>query len=583
MNKLTYKGKQFYIDDKPIELLSGAMHYFRIPHEYWHDRLLKLKECGFNCVETYTCWNLHEPEEGQFNFSGILDIEKYIKTAAEVGLYVILRPGPYICAEWEFGGLPYWLLTYPDMELRCNNDVYVSKVRRYYNELLSRLRPHFAANGGNIIMLQVENEYGSYGDDKAYLRKILEIYKENNIDCFFFTSDGPSKVLLDGGTLPECFSVVNFGSKPEIWLPVIEKYRPDAPLMCGEYWCGWFDHWGEEHHIRNADEIANEFKYFLDTNASINYYMFHGGTNFGFMNGANYQNFYQPTVTSYDYNAPLTEAGDRTELYYKIRELVKDKYGSVPELTATESKKAAYGKVTLTSQAKLFDNLDKLSTPIHSNLPKFMEDIGQDYGYILYRTVINDPSDEVPIELTNVNDRAQVFVDGEYKITYARDEIKDPSEKARLPLRKEPATLDVLVENMGRINYGPRLWDKKGTNNIRLGNHYHFGWDNYPLKMNNLSNLVYESVSDFSTPVFLKGELCIDDTPCDTFLRLDGFKKGFVTINGINVGRYYEIGPTKTLYVPAPFLKQGKNEIIVFETDGFDTPTIQFTNAPDLG
>lgn len=583
MNKLTYKVKQFYMDGKPIELLSGAMHYFRIPREYWYDRLLKLKECGFNCVETYTCWNLHEPEEGQFDFSGMLDIEAYVKTATELGLYVILRPGPYICAEWEFGGLPYWLLKYDNMDIRCNDEVYLSKVRRYYKELLSRLRRHFASNGGNIIMLQVENEYGSYGDDKDYLRKILEIYKENDIDSFFFTSDGPSKLMLNGGTLPECYAVVNFGSKPQVYLDVLEKYRPDAPLMCGEYWCGWFDHWGDAHHVRNADDIAEEFRYFLDIGASVNYYMFHGGTNFGFMNGANYHIRFEPTVTSYDYNAPLTESGDRTELYYKIRDLVQEKHGNVPELTATDSKKDAYGKVTLSRQAKLFDNLDNLSKPIRVNSPKFMEFVGQDYGYILYKTVIDDPSDESPVELSNVHDRAQVFIDGEHKTTYTRDEVKESSDKIKLPNRREGVTLDVLVENMGRVNYGPKMWDHKGTNDIRIGNQRHFGWDIYPLKMKDLSNLVYEDTAKFSTPVFLKGELKIEGAPNDTFLRLDGFKKGFVAINGFNLGRYYEIGPTKTLYVPAPILKSGKNEIVVFETDGYDTPVIEFVDTPDLG
>lgn len=584
MNKLTYVGKQFYLNDKPIELISGAMHYFRIPKEYWHDRLLKLKECGFNCVETYTCWNLHEPRENEFDFSGMLDIVEYIKTAEELGLYVILRPGPYICSEWEFGGLPSWLLTYRDMEIRCDNELYLSKVRRYYKELLSRLRPHFASNGGNIIMLQVENEYGSYGDDSVYLRKILQIYKDNDIDCFFFVADGPFNLMLNGGTLPECLTTLNFGSKPQVNLAILENFQPDKPLMCAEYWCGWFDHWGEEHHVRNADEIAEEFKYFLDAKASVNYYMFHGGTNFGFMNGSNYHDTIKPTITSYDYNAPLSEAGDRTELYYKIRELIKDKYGFVPELTATETKKTAYGKVELKEEAKLFDNLDNLSSPVHSNSPKFMEDIGQSYGYILYRSVIEKPSNDWPIELGEVHDRAQIFIDGEYKTTYLRDEVKPEEEKIMLPVAdNKPVLLDVLVENRGRINYGPKIWDHKGINEIRVGIQRHFGWDMYPLEMKDLSRLEYKQTCGFKTPVFLKGELDIQGQPADTFLRLDGFKKGFVTVNGLNIGRYYEIGPAKTLYVPAPFLKEGKNEIIVFETDGFEKPIIEFVDTPDLG
>jgi len=585
MNILTYKGRQFYMDGKPIELLSGAMHYFRIPKEYWHDRLLKLKECGFNCVETYTCWNLHEPEEGKFDFSGMLDIEKYIDIATELGLYVILRPGPYICAEWDFGGLPAWLLTYRDIDIRCDDEVYLSKVRRYYKELLTRIRPRLAANGGNVIMLQVENEYGSYGNDKTYLRKILEIYKENDIDCFFFTSDGPTYTMLGGGTLPECLAVANFGSQPKDCLGFLGNFQPDAPLMCGEYWCGWFDHWGEEHHVRSSDEIAKEFKDFLDMNASLNYYMFHGGTNFGFNNGANYDSKYAPTITSYDYGSPLSEAGDRTELYYKLRAQVEEKYGKLPPITAKESEKKAYGKVTLCEQAKLFDNIDNLSKPVHVVAPKYMEDIGQSFGYVLYRTRINGPYNDWPLKFDAIHDRAQIFVDGEHKLTYLRSEpIGD--KVLKLPLNKgESVQLDILVENMGRVNYGAKLWDHKGAVGMRFGGQHHFGWDMFPLPMDNVDKVEFKPLEDgeVTGPVFLRGSLDIEGEPCDTFLRLDGFKKGFVTVNGFNLGRYWEIGPTKTLYVPAPMLKSGKNEIVVFESDGAEKAEIEFFAEPDLG
>ena len=270
MANLTYKGKQFYMDGEPFVVISGAMHYFRIPQEYWRDRLLKLKECGFNCVETYTCWNLHEPREGEFDFSGMLDIAEYVKVATEVGLYVILRPGPYICAEWEFGGLPAWLLTYKDMELRCMDEVYLSKVRRYYNELLERVRPHFASNGGNIVMLQVENEYGSYGNDHDYMQAILDIYKDMGIESLFFTSDGPSHTMLNGGTLPGILSVANFGSHPAVAAETMFGKFPNQPFMCGEYWDGWFDHWGEQAHDRNPQEVIDDFKTFMDNDWSIN-------------------------------------------------------------------------------------------------------------------------------------------------------------------------------------------------------------------------------------------------------------------------------------------------------------------------
>jgi len=588
MGILTYKGRKFYMDGEPIEIISGAMHYFRIPGEYWYDRLLKLKECGFNCVETYTCWNLHERREGEFDFSGMLDIEKYIETAADLGLYVVLRPGPYICAEWDFGGLPSWLLKYNDMELRCMDELYLSKVRRYYTELLSRLRPHFAVNGGNIVMLQVENEYGSYGNDKQYLQAVLDIYRDLGIDCLFFTSDGPTYSMLTCGTLPGVLSVANFGSKPEVHAKTMYEYFPEQPFMCGEYWNGWFDHWGEKGHDRPREEVVRDFKTFMDNDWSINVYMFHGGTNFGFTNGANHHGpAYLPTITSYDYGAFLTEAGDRTETYYKIRDILVEKYGDkVPVLTAAESKKVAYGRVKLTERAGLFENLDRLSAPVRSAAPKYMEDIGQDFGYILYRAKINGPFNDWALEFDHLHDRANVFVNGEYKQTYMRDVALGDDEKVKIPLGYgESARLDILVENMGRINYGPKLRDKKGAVGIRLGRQYHFGWDIYPLTMDNLDKLEFEPISsaEQTAPVFLRGELDIEGKPCDTFLRLDGFRKGFVTVNGFNLGRYYEIGPARTLYVPAPMLREGKNEIIVFESDGTLSDTIEFTDEPDLG
>ena len=587
MPTLTYKNEQFFIDGEPFVIISGAMHYFRIPQEYWYDRLLKLKECGFNTVETYTCWNLHEPKEGVFDFSGMLDIEKYISVASELGLYVILRPGPYICAEWEFGGFPSWLLRYKDMAFRCNDAEYLAKVRRYYKELLSRVRKHFFSNGGNIIMLQIENEYGSYGNDKEYLREILNIYKENDIDCLFFTSDGPCYSMLNGGTLEGVLSVANFGSKPSEQFEVLREYRPDQPLMCGEYWDGWFDRWGDIHHQRPAEEIVEDFKTFMDNNWSVNMYMFHGGTNFGFSNGANYYGEIQPTITSYDYGALLSEAGDRTEAYYKCRDILVKKYGNkVPELSAKESEKKAYGSIKLTHRADLFENLDRISTPVFSAAPKFMEDVGQSFGYILYRATLNGPTDDWRLRIDTVHDRAQIFIDGEYKATYLRDHGNDEESAIRLPLGYgESVRLDILNENLGRINYGPFMRDQKGLMGIRFENQQHFGWTIYPLPMNDLSGLEFVKMTGKTEkcPAFFKGILKIEDTPCDTFLRLDGFKKGFVMINGFNLGRYYEVGPQKTLYVPAPMLKQGENEIIVFESDGVKNAEICFVDTPDLG
>lgn len=583
MGILTYKGNKFYLDNREYTIISGAMHYFRIPQEYWYDRLLKLKQCGFNTVETYTCWNLHEPREGVFNFSGMLDIEKYIDIAAELGLNVILRPGPYICAEWDMGGLPAWLLDYKEMTIRCNDMLFISKVERYYDELLRRIAPRLSTNGGNIIMMQIENEYGSYGDDHEYMQKIADIYRKNGIDCLLFTSDGASYSMLQGGTLPDYPCVANFGSRPAENFKVLNDFRPDQPLMCGEYWVGWFDHWYEEHHVRDPKEVANLFKEMIDYGASLNFYMFHGGTNFGFTSGANYYDKYEPTITSYDYNALLSEAGDLTPAYFEVRKIIEERFGKLPELTVKNSKKKAYGKLELTERCTIFEALDNLSAPVHRPSPEFTEEIGQYQGFTLYSTTVDGPRDENEIQFDAIHDRAVVFIDGEYKGYYEHSREGDP---VSFSLKKgETCRLDILCENMGRVNYGPRITQRKGIKGVRFGLQYHFGWDMYPMPLDDISKLRFsEGSGEVNVASFLRGTLNITDTPCDTFVRLDGFTKGVVFVNGFNIGRYFNpAGPQKTLYVPAPMLRQGENEIVVFETDRSDRSYVTFLDKPDLG
>lgn len=580
---LTYKGNKFFLDGEEYTIISGAMHYFRIPREYWHDRLLKLKECGFNTVETYTCWNLHEPRENVFDFSGMLDLEAYIDIANELGLNVILRPGPYICAEWEMGGLPAWLLNYPNLTIRCNDELFISKVERYYNELLGRIVPKLSTNGGNIIMMQIENEYGSYGDDHEYMQRIADIYKKAGVDCLLFTSDGASSSMLQGGTLPEYPCVANFGSRPNENFKVLNDFRPDQPLMCGEYWVGWFDHWYEKHHVRDPKEVAKLFKDMIDCGASLNFYMFHGGTNFGYMNGANYYDKYEPTITSYDYNALLSEAGDLTPAYFEVRKIIEERFGSLPELTVKNSEKAAYGKLELDERCSIFDAAKLLAMPVHSAAPQFMEDIGQYYGFTLYSTTVDGPRDETEIKFDSVHDRAVVFIGGKYRGYYERTREGEP---VSFSLKKgEKCRIDILCENMGRVNYGPKIMDRKGVKGVRFNLQYHFGWDMYPLPLDNISLLEYKHESgDVKTASFLKGTLKIEGEPHDTFMRLDGFTKGVVFVNGFNIGRYYNpAGPQKTLYVPAPMLKKGDNEIVVFETDHSDRSFVTFLDKPDLG
>ncbi len=585
MGIVTVKDNSFYIEGREFTILSGTIHYFRVVPEYWEDRLKKLKACGFNTVETYTCWNLHEKNENEFDFTGILDIERYIKTAAKLGLYVILRPGPYICGEWDFGGLPWWLLRYPRMRLRCYDEVFLSKVRRYYKELFKRIKPHLSTNGGNILAVQIENEYGSYGDDKRYLEAIVDIYKENEVDCLLFTSDGPGYFMLNAGSLKDYLVTINFGSSPKVNFALLQRYRENQPLMCTEYWNGWFDHWYEEHHTREDDDTAKVFEEMLQQKASVNFYMFHGGTNFGFTNGANYDKGIQPTVTSYDYNCPLTEWGDLTPKYYAIKSVIETHFGKAPDILVGNLPKKAYGMVPLTQAASLFENLESLSQPVEASYVMTMEELGQDFGYVLYSSVLRGPFEELELTIDGLHDRAIIYINGEKKGIKERTGKRNDTIKLELGFHEE-AKLDILVENLGRINYGPKIRDEKGIlRGVKIGPVYHYGWKMYPLPCRDLSPLNYidtPALSD-AKPVFLSGSFTVTE-PFDTFVRLEGFTKGNVFINGFNLGRYWnEAGPQKTLYLPAPLLKTGENEIVVLELEHYNKPQIQLTDQPDLG
>ncbi|QNK60278.1 beta-galactosidase [Paenibacillus sp. PAMC21692] len=583
MAKLEVKGSQFLLDGETIRILSGAIHYFRVVPEYWEDRLLKLKACGFNTVETYIPWNLHEPMEGVFNFDGLADVERFIALAGELGLHVIVRPSPYICAEWEFGGLPAWLLSDPDIRLRCLDERYLRKVDAYYDVLIPKLAPLLNTNGGPIIAMQIENEYGSYGNDQDYLLYLKNGLQARGIDVLLFTSDGPTDQMLQGGTLPGVLATVNFGSRPEEEFKKFREYRPEEPLFCMEYWNGWFDHWLKPHHTRDGEDVADVLDRMLAAGASVNFYMFHGGTNFGFYNGANYQDKYEPTVTSYDYDAPLSECGDITAKYKAVREVMRKHGAEVPEELPEPSRKKNYGTVAMKEAASLFANLDTLSVSVRRRCPEPMEKLGQNYGFIVYRTRISGPRKAQELRLQDVHDRAQVFLDGRWIGTVERWAPKP----LVVDIPEQGATLEILVENMGRINYGPRLKDAKGiTEGVRLDNQFLFDWEIYPLPLADLSALSYAPFQTQSktaeNPMFFRGELLVDDI-ADTFIRLDGWTKGVVWINGFNIGRYWEQGPQKTLYVPGPLLRQGANEIVVLELHGTDKPDIELIDLPDLG
>ncbi len=579
------KGDKLFYNDFQTKIVSGAIHYFRTVPQYWEDRLTKLKACGFNTVETYVPWNLHEPSEGLFDFEGIADIEGFIKIAKDLDLFLILRPGPYICSEWDGGGLPSWLLNYPDLVIRCSNKVYLSKVEAYYDVLIPKLRPYLCSNGGPIIAMQIENEYGSYGSDKNYLNHLKEGLIQRGIDVLLFTSDGPDDLMLQGGHVDGALRTVNFGSKPKEAFDQLRKYQ-DGPPMCMEYWMGWFDHWGENHHTRHLDEVVDILDRMLRDNGHVNFYMFHGGTNFGFYNGSNYENgLICPTTTSYDFDGMLNEAGDMTEKYYCVKECLKNYMDSLEEpfyklamddtIEVSDTEKVDYGQIHMTQMVSLFSQKDQLSHAISHVTPLSMEKCNQDYGYIMYKSSIEGNKGQLTLTMDVCHDRALVYLDGHYRGKYDRS-MKE-NEEITLEIESDRSELIILVENLGRINYGDKILDPKGMiGNVRLNYQYLYDWMMYPLQLNNLEAIkewkLVEELKNFTqvpfkSPMIFKGNFYCHEVG-DTYLNMAGWLKGNVFVNGHNLGRYWSNGPQSCLYVPAPYLHEGQNEIMIFELEG---------------
>ncbi len=571
----------FYMDGKPFKIISGGIHYFRIVPEYWRDRLEKLKAMGCNTVETYVPWNMHEPKKGKYSFEGMLDIEKFIQIARELDLWVIVRPSPYICAEWEFGGLPGWLLAEDGMRLRCSYEPYLTHVKEYYNTLMPILEPLQITKGGPVILVQIENEYGYYGTDTKYLEALRDMMVANGIEVPFVTSDGPWNGSLERGKVEGVLPTANFGSKTKEQFDVLRKIT-DGPLMCMEFWVGWFDNWGIELHQKSDLEQS---KVDLDTMlelGNVNIYMFIGGTNFGFMNGSNYYDYLTPDVTSYDYDAVLTEDGQITRKYKDFQGIIR-KHSVVPEVElTTKIERKDYGEIKVLEKVSLFGVVDQLSEGVSSLYPMSMEQLGQEYGYILYSSQIKQEKKIKKLRLWKANDRANLFIDEESILTlYDRELLEERELDVEL---RDDAKLDILVENMGRVNFGPKLEDqRKGIEKgVQINGHFHYDWMIHPLPLNNLEKLDFSSGYKKGTPSFYKFEFQVDDI-ADTFLDFAGWGKGCAFINGINLGRFWEVGPQKRLYIPGPLLKIGKNEIIMFETEGKVCDTIELKSEADLG
>lgn len=582
MKSVAIENGKIIIDGKAEQIISGAIHYFRVLPELWEDRLLKAKQCGLNTIETYMCWNLHEPQEGTFNFEGLLDIEKFIKIADSLGLWVIVRPGPYICAEWENGGLPSWLMTKKDLRFRCMNAPYIAALEPFLKEVSTRLKKLQYTKSGPVIAMQVENEYGSFGDDHDYIRHVRQIFLDERITVPLFTSDGPGDLYIQGGTIPELTMTVNFGSDPEGAFATGRRYRPEGPDFCMEFWNGWFDHWGNKHHVRDVEDAANTLERMLKMGASVNFYMFHGGTNFNFWNGANLVgNKLQPTITSYDYDAALSECGDPTEKYFAYQKVIQ-KYNASAECGKPEpSRKIAYSSVFLTESTSLLDSLDLLAEKKNSVTPESMEYWGQDFGFIHYRTTLSGPMKDQKLCFDKIHDRALIFIDGKHCETYYRN---DDVQWFDIEIPEDGVQLDILVENMGRVNYGPEVGkDFKGIlGGIKIGQQYRYRWETWNLPLNNTEVLRYGLfIQQANQPAFHKGILEVAEV-ADTFLRFPG-KKGCVWVNGFNIGRYWETGPQKALYIPSSLLKKGANEIVVFELHKLYGNQLVFTDCLDLG
>lgn len=562
-----WKDKQFLLDGKPFQIRSGEMHYSRVPREYWHDRLRKMKAMGLNTVATYMFWNAHEPEPGKFNFKGNEDAAAFVKAAGEEGLFVLLRPGPYACAEWEWGGYPYWLAKIPGLKVRSTDPRFLEACKRYMTRLGKELSSLELAKGGPILMVQVENEYGSFGSDKVYLGAIRDMIRGAGFNGALYTVDG--SWVLQGGTLPDVMPAVNFGDDPKKHFEVLDKFRPDAPHMNGEYYPGWFDQWGMEHSVTSVESAVKDIDYMMERAQSFSLYMVHGGWTTGFMNGANWDDkTYHPQVSSYYDDTCIDDAGRLTKKYFALRDVIAKHLPAgetLPPVPATAEVKTL-PPIALTQSAGLFE---RLPSPQHSERPNTFEELNQAYGFVLYRRSVRAPM-AGKLELHDLQDRALVFANGKLLGSVDR-RLKQDSVEVRL----HPAeTLDILVENLGRINYGSQInGEHKGiAGGVWMAGSEITGWDAYRLPMSSLKGLQFRE-GNAQGPAFHRGTFQVEK-PADTFLDMRGWSKGVVWVNGRNIGRYWHVGAQQTMYVPGCWLKPGKNELVVFELGDVSQPVV---------
>ncbi|GAB1597998.1 beta-galactosidase-like [Argonauta hians] len=612
---IDYEHDTFVKDGRPFRYVSGSMHYFRTPSYYWKDRLSKMKAAGLNAVQTYIAWNFHEPLPKAYQFSGDHDLVGFLKTAQDAGLLVILRFGPYIDAEWEFGGFPPWMLSSTTkMTLRTTDTVYLKYVDEWLDKLLPLLKPMLYLNGGPVIMVQVENEYGSYfACDHDYVR-----YLENKVNkifenkAFLFTTDGNSVGLIKCGALQGMYATCDFGVTRNFTksFAAQREIEPRGPYVNSEFYTGWLDHWGERHHTVNADKFSESLDLLLRNGANVNMYMFEGGTNFGFWNGANNPP-YKAVPTSYDYDSPLTEAGDLTPKYYKIRNVISKYFPIENKPIPPSTPKANYGSLYLKRGASVLDLLPDLMPvgPIKTEYPVAMEDLQLYYGFTFYRHQLKSSVYQLPLIGTEVRDRAYVAVNQEFMGV-----LQWQSVSAVNITGKAGDYLNILVENQAHITFGTTINDNlKGIlKNVTFGNEPLSQWEIYPFyAMQSPNKTVVQSflkttsskqksnTTSLNIPTFYSGliNLPTDESQIsDTYIDMKYWTKGQVYVNGFNLGRYWSTrGPQIRLFVPKTVLVPGINTVTLFELEGapcydagpcmvtfVDTPLINATHANTL-
>ena len=570
----------FLLNGEPFVVKAAELHYPRIPYEYWDQRIKMSKALGMNTVCLYTFWNVHESSEGVFNFSGQNNIREFILLCQENGLKVILRPGPYVCAEWEMGGLPWWLLKKKDIKLRDSDPYFMERVKIFEEALAEQVKDLTIENGGPIIMIQVENEYGAYGENKPYVSSVRDIlrtlYGEKVV---MFQCDWSSNFTLNG--LDDLVWTMNFGTGADVdsQFAHLKELRPESPLMCSEFWSGWFDKWGAAHETRPADEMIKGIDEMLSKNISFSLYMTHGGTNWGHWAGANSPG-YAPDVTSYDYDAPIDESGNPTKKYWMLRKTLQ-KYAtdSLPPLPPLVQPI----KVDTFSFSKVAPMWDNLPEPLTSEFIQTMEQYNQGYGSIIYSSVLPKGIEEgAVLHIEDPHDYAQVFVGGKY---IGKLDRRLGETELTLPKTDKNERIDILVEAMGRINFGVAIKDFKGITknvyftetvdnvNLIVGFDY---WNVYllPDELNFYQSMNFRPVEDFEIGEnsryprgVYKAVFNVSD-PSDTFLDFETWGKGLVYLNGHPLGRIWDIGPQQTLYVPGPWLNEGQNELLIFDIIG---------------